>query len=95
MVQTLQPRDRRVLHYVLSGASRERLNVRGTRSTNFKSQTGWRGFASKSLEESEKSCLDKCATKYFMLFQRVGFRFAERNAQQTALMQQNLQQPGS
>lgn len=43
-------------------------------------QTGWRGFASKSLEESEKACLDKCSTKYFMLFQRVGFRFAEISA---------------
>ena len=54
-------------------------------------QTGWRGFSSKSLEASEKACLDKCAQKYFLLFQRVGFRFAEMNAQKT---QEQMMQQG-
>ena len=39
-------------------------------------------FRSKTLDESEKACVSKCSEKYIKLTQRVGFRFAEHQAQQ-------------
>ena len=39
-------------------------------------------FRSQSLNETEKTCVASCAEKYIKLTQRVGFRFAEHQAQQ-------------
>ena len=39
-------------------------------------------FRSQSLKEEEKTCVASCAEKYIKLTQRVGFRFAEHQAQQ-------------
>ena len=41
-----------------------------------------RGFRSKTLDDSEKQCISKCAEKYIKMTQRVGFRFAEHNQAQ-------------
>ncbi|KAF8822411.1 putative mitochondrial import inner membrane translocase subunit TIM9 [Cardiosporidium cionae] len=38
-------------------------------------------FRGKNLDDSEKSCIDKCVEKYLNFSQRVGLRFAERNVQ--------------
>mmetsp|Transcript_27241 Transcript_27241/g.83971 ORF Transcript_27241/g.83971 Transcript_27241/m.83971 type:complete len:89 (+) Transcript_27241:1163-1429(+) len=39
-------------------------------------------FRSQSLAGDEDECVKKCAEKYIKLTQRVGFRFAEHQAQQ-------------
>ncbi|KAJ1458607.1 Tim10/DDP family zinc finger protein [Pelagophyceae sp. CCMP2097] len=40
------------------------------------------GFRSKTMDPKEEACVCKCAEKYIKLTQRVGFRFAEHQAQQ-------------
>mmetsp|Transcript_19008 Transcript_19008/g.59730 ORF Transcript_19008/g.59730 Transcript_19008/m.59730 type:complete len:89 (-) Transcript_19008:525-791(-) len=40
-----------------------------------------RSFRSKSLDSKEETCLSNCAEKYIKLTQRVGYRFAEHQAQ--------------
>ncbi|KAF8819959.1 putative mitochondrial import inner membrane translocase subunit TIM9 [Cardiosporidium cionae] len=37
-------------------------------------------FRGKNLDDSEKTCIDRCVEKYLSFSQRVGQRFAERNA---------------
>uniref|UniRef100_A0A7S1ZM00 Mitochondrial import inner membrane translocase subunit n=1 Tax=Trieres chinensis TaxID=1514140 RepID=A0A7S1ZM00_TRICV len=39
-------------------------------------------FRSKSLDKSETSCLEHCASRYLKMTQRVGLRFAEHQALQ-------------
>ena len=45
-------------------------------------------FNSKELDSGEEKCLKACAEKYLKLTQRVGFRFAEHQAKQSAAQQQ-------
>mmetsp|Transcript_24571 Transcript_24571/g.44468 ORF Transcript_24571/g.44468 Transcript_24571/m.44468 type:complete len:98 (-) Transcript_24571:400-693(-) len=39
-------------------------------------------FRSKSLDKSEASCVEACASRYVKMTQRVGLRFAEHQALQ-------------
>ncbi|GAX13158.1 hypothetical protein FisN_17Hh088 [Fistulifera solaris] len=41
-------------------------------------------FRSKSLDKSESSCVEHCASRYVKMTQRVGLRFAEHQAMQAA-----------
>mmetsp|Transcript_24704 Transcript_24704/g.41771 ORF Transcript_24704/g.41771 Transcript_24704/m.41771 type:complete len:99 (+) Transcript_24704:43-339(+) len=51
----------------------------------------WSGnFASKTLNDGETKCISNCSQKFLKLTQRVGYRFAEYQAQKA---QEGQQQP--
>jgi import inner membrane translocase subunit TIM9 len=52
----------------------------------------WSGnFSSKTLNDGESKCISNCSQKFLKLTQRVGFRFAEYQAQKAQEAQQGAQ----